>query len=57
MHYESKEYGLQAVIPGAGRISDKELIEKKLQGRSRASVPQRDIDYGLFDNHNQKELF
>jgi hypothetical protein len=32
--------GMQRVIPGAERITDRELAERRMAGRKRASVPQ-----------------
>ena len=41
--------GVQTVIPGAERISDRELAERKMQGRQEATKPQKAADDGLFD--------
>lgn len=45
---EITETGGQSVIPGAERISDRELAERKMEGRKKASVPQQDANDGLF---------
>lgn len=58
---EKTEAGEQAVVPGAERISDKELAERKMQGRKKSEKPQKDAgsDGGLFDTgaRAQVDLF
>lgn len=56
---EETPEGTQTVIPGAERISDRELAERRMAAPARAAVPQRPADEGLFDTgaRNQKELF
>lgn len=41
--------GNQAVIPGAEKISDKQLAEKKMDEKKYATVQQKPMDDGLFD--------
>lgn len=41
--------GDQAVIPGAERISDRQLAEKKMEGKAETKVRQKPADDGLFD--------
>ena len=50
----------QGVIPGAERISDKELVERRMEGKKRPKVTQKDVgDTPLFDTgaRKQGELF
>ena len=55
---QSREEGGQQVIPGAERISDKELAERKMAEASKAKAPQKAADEGLFDvaGRGQKDL-
>ncbi len=48
--------GDQTVIPGAERISDRELAERKMQGGSKAKVAQKPADEGLFDTESRKQI-
>jgi hypothetical protein len=41
--------GNQAVIPGAERITDRQLQERQMEGGSKAKVAQKPADEGLFD--------
>lgn len=53
-----KEDGRQAVIPGAERITDKELAERKGEAPLRANKAQKAADEGLFgDAYKQGSLF
>lgn len=56
---EPTPQGEQAVIPGAERIGDRELAERRMEGRKRATRPQAEADEGLFDvgGRGQDELF
>jgi len=49
----------QKVIPGAERISDKEMAQRQTEKPLRASKPQAEPDEGLFDTESRKqtELF
>ena len=49
MTFDTTDQGLQAVIPGAERISDRALAERRMQGAKRSTRPQRAADVGLFD--------
>ena len=58
---ENTEAGEQVVIPGAERISDKALAERKMQEGMKAKKPQKDAgsDGGLFDTgaRQQTDMF
>ena len=56
---EETEQGTQQIIPGAERISDRQLAERKMEGRKKAAKPQKDADEGLFDvaARDQGEMF
>lgn len=58
---ENTEAGEQVVIPGAERISDKALAERKMDEAMRAKKPQKDAgsDGGLFDTgaRQQADMF
>ena len=49
----------QAVIPGAERISDRQLAERRMAGAMQAQARQRPADIGLFDTgaRDQGDLF
>jgi hypothetical protein len=49
----------QAVIPGAERIPDRELAERRMCGAMQAQARQRPADHGLFDTgaRDQRDLF
>lgn len=50
--------GEQTVLPGAEKISDKELAERKFQERLQPKKAQKGMDEGLFgDGHKQTTLF
>jgi hypothetical protein len=50
--------GEQRVIPGAEKISDRQLAERGMQGRKKGSAPQKGTEgLGLFDPQKQGELF
>ncbi len=52
------DQGLQPVIPGAERITDRELLERRGDQPLRAKKRQKEADFGLFgDEKNQGELF
>lgn len=53
------EQGPQAVVPGAERISNRELAERKMRGKLQPSKPQKPADDGLFDvaGRGQEEMF
>lgn len=56
--YDRTAAGEQSVIPGAEKISDKELAERKMEQPLKAKVAQQPADEGLFgDAHKQDELF
>lgn len=47
---DQTEQGEQRVIPGAERITDKDLFERRMKGRKQATVPQKGAEAGgLFD--------
>jgi len=46
---EKTEIGDQTVLKGAEKISDKELAERKMQGKKGTDKAQKDADEGLFD--------
>jgi hypothetical protein len=46
---EPTPQGPQTVLPGAEKISDRELAERKMQGRAKAKAAQKPADEGLFD--------
>jgi hypothetical protein len=54
-----EDAGAQRVIPGAERITDRELAERQMAAPMRAEAPQRVADHGLFDEteRGQQELF
>lgn len=54
---EQTDQGTQTVVPGAERISDKQLAERKMQERMQAKRPQKSAgeDGGLFDLDGQKQ--
>lgn len=56
---ERTDAGEQRVIPGAERISDKELAERRMQAPNRSDVAQAPANEGLFDltSRNQENLF
>ncbi len=43
------DQGPQPAIPGAEKIPDRELAERRMEGRQTAAAPQKDADEGLFD--------
>lgn len=51
--------GLQHVIPGAARISERERLERRMGGALKPLKPQKPADEGLFDvaGRGQGELF
>jgi len=51
--------GLQHVMPGAARISERERLERRMVGGLKPVKPQRAADEGLFDvaGRGQGELF
>jgi hypothetical protein len=51
--------GNQSVIPGAERLSDRELAQRRIEATLRARTEQKPADEGLFDlgARNQNELF
>lgn len=55
---EKTDVGDQLVIPGAERISDKQLAERRMEGPARAKVAQKAADEGLFDvgGRSQRDL-
>jgi hypothetical protein len=54
----AKEDGRQTVIPGAERITDKELAERKMGQSLKAKKPQKEMDVGMFgDDAKQTVLF
>lgn len=52
---EQTAAGEQTVIPGAEKISDRELAERKMQGGKQAKVAQKPADEGLFDTGARKQ--
>jgi hypothetical protein len=55
--YEPGAEGLpQAVIPGAERITDKTLAERRMQEPKRATRHQAPADHGLFDTGSRSQL-
>ena len=46
---EPTPQGEQAVVPGAEKISDKQLVERRMEGGKKATVAQKEPDEGLFD--------
>lgn len=52
---EMTPIGEQSVIPGAERISDKQLAEKKMGEKKYADVAQKPMDDGLFDLGARKQ--
>lgn len=52
--------GGQHVVPGAERIGDRALAERRMTGRLAPRAPQRSLDFGLFDEAGagrQRDLF
>ena len=49
----------QLVIPGAERITDRQLAERRMDGAMQAQARQRPADHGLFDTgaRDQGDLF
>ncbi len=47
--------GEQAVIPGAERISDRALIERRMRGRKVVQAPQKPFDEGLADVEGRRQ--
>jgi hypothetical protein len=47
---EKTAIGEQTVIPGAEKITDKQLAERKMEQPLKAKKPQREMDVGLFGN-------
>ncbi|HUS95267.1 MAG TPA: hypothetical protein VMX97_00855, partial [Hyphomicrobiaceae bacterium] len=48
----------QAVMPGMEKITDKELAERKSEGKKKATASQKDADEGLFsDDKDQTDAF
>ena len=56
---EQTDQGEQAVIPGAEKISDKELAERQMEGRKKSDARQKEPDEELFDvsGRRQDKLF
>lgn len=56
---DTTDQGQQTVIPGAERIADRELAERRMEGRKASAKPQKDADFGLFDTgaRNQQDMF
>lgn len=56
---EQTAQGEQAVIPGAERISDRELAERRMEGGKKPKAAQQPADEGLFDTgaRNQTAMF
>lgn len=52
---ERTEQGEQRVVPGAERISDKELAERQSEQPLRTEVEQKPADEGLFDVEGRKQ--
>lgn len=52
---ERTDVGEQAVIPGAENVSDRQLAERRMEGRKQARVPQKPADEGLFDTGSRKQ--
>lgn len=46
---EQTDQGEQYVLPGAERLSDVQMIERKMRGLMKATVEQKPADEGLFD--------
>lgn len=46
---EKTEAGEQSIIPGAEKISDKELAERNMEGAKKPQVEQKPANEGLFD--------
>jgi hypothetical protein len=47
----------QMVIPGAERITDRELAERRMSGAMQAQARQKPADHGLFESRAQMNLF
>ena len=56
---EKTEAGEQTVIPGAEKVSDRAVAEKRMEGKKESTVTQKPADDGLFDlgARTQKNLF
>lgn len=56
---EKTEAGEQSVIPGAEKISDKQLAERGMEGGKKSTKPQKAADEGLFDvaGRAQEDMF
>ncbi len=55
--YEPGAQGLpQAVIPGAERITDRELAERRMAGAMQPQTRQKPADHGLFDTGARDQL-
>ena len=51
------DQGEQPVLPGAERLTDKEIAERRMAAPLRPTVPQRPADFGLFgSDHLQMPL-
>ncbi len=59
MPFDVTPIGKQRVVPGAERISDRQLIERRMAGRKGTDKPQKAADEALFDvmGRGQKDLF
>ncbi|HWW46329.1 MAG TPA: LPD38 domain-containing protein [Xanthobacteraceae bacterium] len=57
VEYDATPAGQQSVLPGAGRISDGELAQRKVDERLKPAVAQKAADEGLFgDESKQTDL-
>lgn len=55
---DKTEAGDQNVLPGAERISDRQLAERKMEGKKRSTKEQKPMDVGMFgDESKQQTLF
>lgn len=56
---EKTAAGDQSVIPGAEKIPDKQLAERKMEGGMKSDKPQKGADEGLFDvaGRAQEDMF
>lgn len=52
---EQTDQGTQSVIPGAEKITDKQLAERRMEGRKRSTAAQKPADEGLFDVGARKQ--
>lgn len=41
---EQTDQGTQAIIPGAEPISEREMLERRMQGAAKAKAPQKRIE-------------